>query len=260
VLHLEDRRWRVRGLARVTSYDLLRVNLLVARDGTDRFHVDTLDLFAARPRLAFAKAAATELQIAESVLRGDLGRVLLACEERADAIIRAAQTPTTPVITMTDAEEAVALDLLRDPKLIDRIAADVERVGIVGETTNALVAYVAAVSRKLEDPLAVLVQSSTAAGKSTLTDAVLSMVPPEDRIAFSAMTGQSLYYLRPDELAHRVLAIAEEEGAHRASYALKLLQSEGVLSIASTAKDTGSGRLITQRYEVCGPVAIFLWE
>jgi hypothetical protein len=34
-----------------------------------------------------------------------------------------------------------------------------------------------------------------------------------------------------------VLAVAEEQGAARASYALKLLVSEGRLSIASTGKD-----------------------
>ena len=65
-------------------------------------------------------------------------------------------------------------------------------------------------------------------------------------------------YLGEGDLAHKVLAIAEEEGAERAAYALKLLQSEGELSIASTGKDTTSGRLVTHEYRVSGPTAIFL--
>ena len=60
------------------------------------------------------------------------------------------------------------------------------------------------------------------------------------------------------DLSHKVLAVSEEEGAERASYALKLLQSEGELSIASTGKDGTSGRLVTHTYRVRGPVAIFL--
>ncbi|MBU1629420.1 MAG: DNA primase, partial [Gammaproteobacteria bacterium] len=44
----------------------------------------------------------------------------------------------------------------------------------------------------------------------------------------------------------------------RASYALKLLQSEGELTIASTGKDPDTGRLVTQEYRVEGPVMIFL--
>jgi hypothetical protein len=35
-------------------------------------------------------------------------------------------------------------------------------------------------------------------------------------------------------LKHKVLSIAEEEGVRQASYALKLLQSEGQLTIASS--------------------------
>jgi hypothetical protein len=70
------------------------------------------------------------------------------------------------------------------------------------------------------------------------------------------MTGQSLYYLGESNLKHKILAIVEEEGAEKASYALKLLQSEGELTIASTGKDPHSGRMETQEYHVEGPVAI----
>ena len=44
-------------------------------------------------------------------------------------------------------------------------------------------------------------------------DAVLGFVPAEDLVRFSAMTGQSLFYMGESDLAHKVLAIAEEEGA-----------------------------------------------
>ena len=83
-------------------------------------------------------------------------------------------------------------------------------------------------------------------------------MPEEERVSYSAMTGQSLFYMGETDLAHKVLAIAEEEGAERASYALKLLQSEGELTIASTGKDPHSGKLVTHEYRVQGPVAILL--
>ena len=56
----------------------------------------------------------------------------------------------------------------------------------------------------------------------------------------------------------KILAISEEEGIRQAAYALKLLQSEGQLTIASTGKDPGTGRMETQEYHVEGPVMIFL--
>jgi hypothetical protein len=103
-----------------------------------------------------------------------------------------------------------------------------------------------------------MVQSSSAAGKSSLMEAVLAFLPDEQRVQYSAMTGQSLFYMGEQDLKHKVLAIVEEEGAHSASYALKLLQSEGVLTIASTGKDPATGRLLTHQYRVEGPVMIFL--
>ena len=251
-----ERRWRVRGLHKVSSFDLLRVNVLVGVG--DRFHVDTLDLYSARARQAFTLTAAAELGLDEGVVKRDLGRVLLACETHAEAVIAQAQQPKSVEVVLSDSERRAALELLHDPQLIERIANDFAKVGVVGEATNCLVGYLAALSRKLDQPLAVIIQSTSAAGKSALMDAVLGLVPAEERVKFSAMTGQSLFYMGEADLAHKVLAIAEEEGASRAAYALKLLQSEGELSIASTGKDNASGRLVTHTYSVQGPTAIML--
>ena len=87
-------------------------------------------------------------------------------------------------------------------------------------------------------------------------EAVLALLPEEQQVQYSAMTGQSLFYMGESDLKHKVLAVVEEEGALRAAYALKLLQSEGVLTIASTGKDATTGRLITHQYRVEGPVTI----
>ncbi len=255
-LHEEDRRYRIRGLAKNMSHELLKVNVLVSCG--DLFHVDTLDLYSARQRAAFTKQASEELRLKEETLRRDLGRVLLELEKLQDEQIRKALLPEKPAPEMNEQERAEALTLLRDPKLLDRILEHFEACGVVGEETNKLIGYLAAVSRHLEAPLAVVVQSSSAAGKSSLMDAVLQFVPEEERILYSAMTGQALYYMGEMDLKHKVLAIVEEEGASRAAYALKLLQSEGVLSIASTGKDPATGKLVTHQYRVEGPVMMFL--
>lgn len=258
VLVLGDRKWRARPAGKSGAGEL-RVNVIVSREGARAaFFVDTLDLYAARHRAAFVKAAAAELELDERVVTRELGQLLLSLEADRAAAEKAAQAPKAPGPTMTDEERAEALALLKSPNLCDRILEDLERAGIVGEETNKLVAYLGATSRKLEAPLAVVIQSSSAAGKSSLMDAVLSLVPEEDRVQYSAMTGQSLFYMSGENLKHKVLAIVEEEGAERASYALKLLQSEGELTIASTGKDPATGRLVTQTYRVEGPVMIFL--
>ena len=256
-----DRRYRVRGLNKNMSYELLKVNVLVSGTtprGDSAFHVDTLDLYSARQRGVFMKQASEELGIKEDVIRRDLGRVLLKLEEMQDEQIKQALAPKEDVVTLTDEERAEAMELLRSPHLLERIVEDFARCGVVGEETNKLVGYLGVVSRHLESPLAVIVQSSSAAGKSSLMEAVLAFMPEEQRVQYSAMTGQSLFYMGETDLKHKVLAIVEEEGAHSAAYALKLLQSEGQLTIASTGKDPTTGRLLTHQYRVEGPVMIFL--
>jgi DNA primase len=256
-LTLGDRRYRVRGLAKNLSFELLKINLLVARG--DCFYVDTLDMYSARQRASYMTHAALELHIQEAVLKTDLGRVLMRLEQLQEEAITQAMQPLEPVaVPISEAEREAALALLKAPDLPGRILADLDACGLVGEETNKLVCYLAAVSRKLDKPLGIVIQSSSAAGKTSLMDAVLAFVPEEEKVKYSAMTGQSLYYMGETNLKHKALSIAEEEGARKASYALKLLQSEGELTIASTGKDPQSGNLITQQYRVEGPVALLV--
>lgn len=263
VMLLEDRRYRIRGWKKPLNPESLKVNLLVSRSagdagsGDSRFHVDTLDLYGAKARAAFAKQAGIELGYAEDVLKHDLGRVLLKLEALQDAeLVGALAKDERPVLAQADYAEAMAL--LKAPDLVARILADFAVCGVVGEETNALTGYLACVSRLLDRPLALIIQSSSAAGKSAMMDAVLSLMPSAAQVRYSAMTGQSLFYMGETNLKHRILAISEEEGASSAAYALKLLQSEGEVTIASTGKDATTGNLVTQEYRVEGPVMLFL--
>jgi len=256
VLVYGDRRYRVRGWKKPLNPEALKVNLLASRG--ERFHVDSFDLYNAKARAAFVKQAGIELGEAEDVLKHDLGRVLLKLEEVQTEALKAAMAKADKKPQLSQAEEAQALALLKAPDLLERILADFAACGVVGEETNKLVGYLAAVSRQLDRPLAVIIQSSSAAGKSSLMDAVLALMPDECQVRYSAMTGQSLFYMGETNLKHKILAIAEEEGVAQAGYALKLLQSDGQVTIASTGKDPASGLLVTHEYRVEGPVMLFL--
>ncbi len=253
---LGNRRYRVRGLGKNMSYDQLKVNILVSKG--DAVHVDTFDLYNARCRASFVKLAAAEVAVDAEVIKKDVGRVLLKLEELQDQQIADALTPRDRARKLSDRDHDAALELLKDPNLLQRITADFEACGVVGEETNRLAGYLAATSRKLDKPLAVLIQSSSSAGKTSLMDSVLRFMPPEEQVKYSAMTGQSLFYMGRTNLKHKILAISEEEGVEQAAYALKLLQSEGELRIASAGKNVDTGRLGTEDYHVEGPVMIFL--
>ncbi|MDC9607197.1 CHC2 zinc finger domain-containing protein [Xenorhabdus griffiniae] len=251
--------WRIRGMKKSPVPDVMKVNVQVRDETSGLFHVDTLDMYHARHRQNYISTAAQELECELSVIKREAGRVLLMLEQQQDAQQQAdAEASGTTAVTVSAEDEAAALALLTSPNLTEQIIHDMAACGVVGESTNLLTGYLAAVSRKLDKPLAVLIQSSSAAGKSSLMDAVLNLMPEEERIQYSAMTGQSLYYLGETSLQHKILAIAEEEGVRQAAYALKLLQSDGELKIASTGKNEQSGELVTREYKVQGPVMLML--
>jgi DNA primase catalytic core len=254
-LTLDQREYRVGGLEKTVGSDALKITLRLKVG--ERFHLDSLDLAKDGERRRFIERAAEETGLLADLLKRDVGRLLLAVETTQAELARPAEAAPTAVV-LTPEERAEALTWLQAPDLIGRLRVAFRSAGIIGEEANVLLVYLACVSRKLDRPLAVIVQSPSAAGKSMLMDSTLAFFPEEERIKYSAMTGQSLYYLGETNLKHKILAIVEEAGAEKASYALKLLQSEGELTIASTGKDPQTGRMETQEYHVEGPVMIML--
>lgn len=256
-LTLGDRVYQVRGLDKNHSLVVMKMTLRLMEPG-GLFHLDQVDLCKDQDRRRFCERAGQECRLEADLIKRDLGKLLLACEQAQEARLRAPEPEESTAIDLEPEAAAEAMELLKSPNLIDAIGEAFDAAGIAGETTNKLAAYLAGTSRLLRKPLAVIIQSTSAAGKTTLMEAVLSFFPGEDQVKYSAMTGQSLYYLGEKNLKHKILAIVEEEGAEKASYALKLLQSEGELTIASTGKDATTGRMKTEEYHVEGPVAIVL--
>jgi hypothetical protein len=156
-----DRHYQVHGLERNMSSLTLRVCLQATRQ--DLIYLDTLDLVKARSRNALIQAIAVELFVEESTVKKDIGILLLQLEDLRNRQIDAVknQTPSTPELTTEDREHA--LQWLRSPNLSEQIVNDLDQCGMVGEAFNKLAAYLAVVSRKLTQPLAILIQSSSSA-------------------------------------------------------------------------------------------------
>lgn len=86
----------------------------------------------------FIKQAAAELGAQEDTIKRDLGRVLLKLETLQDEAITVATAPKDAAPSLEAGERDAALELLKSPELVDRIVADMERCGIVGESANLL--------------------------------------------------------------------------------------------------------------------------
>ena len=76
LLELGERCYRVRGLQKNGSLEVLKVNLRLTYG--DLFHLDTLDFYRAKDREGFIRTAATETMLEPELIKRDMGKLLLA--------------------------------------------------------------------------------------------------------------------------------------------------------------------------------------
>lgn len=244
------RRYELRGIERGARR--LRVTVRAERQG--RLHVDTVDFYTARARRNLAIDLCPFFEESREIIDADIDRMIRLCERWLDE-----RPDTTPApITLTDKDVAEARAFGTAADLVEQLLCDYETIGLVGEESNKLLCYLAAVSRKMPEPLSVLILSSSGAGKSALQDATLKLCPPEDVVKLTSMTGKALFYKGRNSLKHKILALEEEAGAEGAAYPLRALISAGELVIETTVKDLSSGQLTTVQNRVEGPAAVFI--
>lgn len=219
-----------------------------------RFHVDTVDFYLSRHRRVFLGEVARILREKTEVIEDDINRLIGQLEIYAQ---KQAGQKETVIVLVNDEDRAEGMKLGRDADLVNAILRDVEKLGLVGEKNNSLMSYLTMTSRKLDDPLALLLLSGSGAGKSLLQDTLLKLCPDEDLVKLTSLTDRALFYKGEHALKNKVLALEEVAGAEGAYYAIRNLISAKKLVIESTIKNPLTGTLTTQINTVHGPTAVF---
>ncbi len=245
----EKRLYEVRGISKSGN----KLKATVKGVCNKRFHVDTVDFYSARSRSYLVRGLAELFGVEEKAISRDLEKLTLLTEEY--TVQSAVDTGTPTEIPAGEKDEA--LRFLMNPDLLEEIVTDIETVGYTGEEMNKLLCYIAAISRKTDEPLSMMIQSRSAAGKSCLQDSILSLIPEEDYIKYTRLTDQALFY-KDGSLAHKILAIEELDGMNGALYSIRTIQSSKKITIAYTGKDPVSGKMQTEENTVEGPLMVFI--
>lgn len=246
------RSYEIRGLEKGPR----KLRTTVRAEHSGRLHIDTLDLYSSRSRRLLCRDLSGLFEETPEVVDADIIRLLRLCEEHEPGTQE--PVPRDAAARMAPNERREAEVLGRSPDLLERIARDYETCGLVGERANKLISYIAAVSRKMADPLSILVLSSSGAGKTALQSTTLLLCPPEDVVKLTSLTGRALFYRGRTSLQHKILAIEEGAGMGEATYAVRNLISARELVIETTVRDGGTGRLTTTENRVEGPTAVFI--
>ncbi len=236
VFKVGDITYRVRGVKPlfVTS---LRVNIR-AGNGSVSYY-DSIDLYAARGRAGFAQGVYRTWGAVPARVEQDLIRILEKLEAERDAALL--KKPDAEVKTLSEADRLLALELLEDRHLFERIEADLSSLGYVGEGLNKQLLYLCASSRKLDDPISVMILSQSASGKSLLVDTVKKLMPGEDVVAVTSLSDQALNYI--DNLEHKFLVLGEAVHGETVEYQIREMLSGKELSRMVTVKDEDSGKM-----------------
>ena len=239
VFTLSDTTYRVGGIKPlfVTS---LRVNLRASQE--EKSYYDTLDLYSAKARTSYAGALNRSWGIDPSRVEKDLVTILEHLEAERDRQLTVSSQK--PHIEISPSDREAGLQLLRDPRLFDRIAEDLSSLGYVGEDLNKALLYLCASSRKLDDPISVLILSQSASGKSFLVDCVKKLMPPEDVVAVTSLSDQALNYL--DDLMHKFLVLGEAVHGDVVDHQIREMLSGKELSRLVTIKDVETGKMASR--------------
>jgi hypothetical protein len=147
---------------------------------------------------------------------------------------------------------------LRAPDLVDRIVADIAALGVAGEDRLTSTLYLIGTSRLLPEPLAGLVKGPTASGKSYIIEKASRLFPPEAVLVATSLTAQSLYYMEPGSLQHRLIIAGErslkpEDEVAEATRAIREMISAHRLVKLVTIKGENGPQTVLIEQE--GPIA-----
>ena len=86
---------------------------------------------------------------------------------------------------LIDEQREAGFRFLREPDLIERIAAGYDTLGYVQEHKNKIPLYLVMTLRLMDNPLHAIAVSRGVPGKSLLTEITESLCPPEDAESIS---------------------------------------------------------------------------
>ena len=156
---------------------------------------------------------------------------------------------------LTPEEIKAAQQYLTAPNLMERTKEDIGKAGVIGEEDNRLLMYLIYTSRKRDNPLHIISLGSSGIGKTHLQEKVSALIPEEDKLEITTLSGNAFYYFGQQELRNKLILIEDLDGAEEVLYPLREIKSKKRITKTVVIKNTrGETRTVTLKVE--GPVSV----
>ena len=214
-----------------------------------------LDLYNDSQLEKYIRKTAERLELGTSVIAACLSELIEQLENYRLEKLKETEPTEDPVKILNKKENEAALKYLKQKDLLQETQNDLQKTGIIGEESNALILHLAMSSRKCPDPLSVICLAKSGEGKSYLMEKVANCFPVEDLLENTQFTENSFYYYKREEIRGKVFLIEDLDGAQAVLYPIRELQSKKRISKTVTVKDK-NGQLKTVTLMVEGPVSV----
>ncbi|MCP4493936.1 MAG: hypothetical protein GY820_42545, partial [Gammaproteobacteria bacterium] len=243
----------VLGGIRLEGLDRMRVTLKVQVEHLSIRH--NLDLYNDTQTEKLIRKIAERLEIGTSVAAAALTDLTDELEKYRLDQLEKQTTEQDKRKFLTPKEIKEAKQYLTAPNLMQRTMEDVGRAGVIGEEDNRLLMYLIFTSRKRENPLHLISLGSSGIGKTHLQESVSALIPEEDKLEITTLSGNAFYYFGQQKLRNKLILIEDLDGAEAVLYPIREMQSKKRISKTVTIKDT-QGKLKTVTLTVEGPISV----
>jgi len=241
------------GGIRLEGLDRMRVTLKVQIEHLSLRH--NLDLYNDNQTEKLIRKIAERLEVGTSVAASALTDLTDELEKyRLEEIEKQHQTRDKRKM-LTPNEIKAAKQYLSASNLMARTMEDIGKAGVIGEENNRLLMYLIFTSRKRDNPLHVISLGGSGIGKTHLQERVSALIPEEDKMEITTLSGNAFYYFGQQELRNKLILIEDLDGAEEVLYPLREIKSKRKITKTVVVKNT-KGETRTVSLVVEGPVCV----
>ncbi|MEN0056406.1 MAG: hypothetical protein AAGC65_22190 [Mucilaginibacter sp.] len=215
----------------------------------------SLDLYNHIQTAQLIERSAETLDVSTTDVNLVIGQLITELENYRAIHLESLKPKPQEIRKLTEAERKAALIFLQAPDLLKQTQQPIAQSGIIGEETNALIAYLIYTSRKRNTPLHLMCLGASGTGKTWLQKKVGELIPEEDKLEITTLSTNAFYYFGKEELKHKLLLIEDLDGAENVLYPLRELQSKRRINKTVTLKDS-KGNMKTVTLNIEGPVCV----
>ena len=249
----EQLSFSILGGIRLEGLDRMRVTIKIEFKGQAIRH--NLDLYNDTQAEKLIRKTAERFCIGTSYISKAIAALINELENYRLAEIQKQAVKQETRKPLSEEEKKAAIEFLQQPELLKRTNEMIGKTGVIGEELNRLLMFLIFTSRKTYRPLHIVSFGSSGVGKSHLQEKIGELIPQEEKIEITSLTGNAFYYFDKDELGHKLILIEDLDGVLAALYPIRELQSKQKISKTVTIKDK-RGNAKTIHLIVYGPVSI----